>query len=133
MLSKVLVLSTLQAGATLAQNLLPNLLNGMVSVSDAPLEPLSDPPPPVEQCEDIEFCMRTREYRRDTERQGDKADLVYQISSHNFDDTSGLLSMTLDLGCDENGYLAKSLEAQMWFYQDGITRLLVGELGNTRF
>ena len=48
MLSKVLLLSTLQAGATLAQNLLPNLLNSMVPVSDAPLEPLSDPPPPVE-------------------------------------------------------------------------------------
>ena len=84
--------------------------------SDAPLTGLSDPPPPVEQCEDIEFCMRTREYRRDTERQGSNADLLYSVSSHNFDDDSGKLSMTLDLGCGDNGYLAKTLTAEMWFY-----------------
>ena len=47
------------------------LLGDVIPESDAPLTPLNDPPPPVEQCEDIEFCMRTREYRRDTEKQGD--------------------------------------------------------------
>ena len=133
MLSKVLLLSTLQAGTTLAQNLLPTMLQSGIPESDTTLTPLNDPPPPVEQCEDIEFCMRTREYRRDTEKQGDKADLLYQVSSHNFDDDAGRLDMTLDLGCDDSGYLAKSLDASMWFYQDGITRLVLGEPSNTRF
>ena len=32
------------------------------------------------------------------------------------DDNDGKLSMTLDLGCADNGYLAKSLSAEMWFY-----------------
>ena len=41
--------------------------------------------------------------------------------------------MALNIGCEERGYLAEALTAKVWFYQNGITRFVIGEPGNTRF
>ena len=37
------------------------------------------------------------------------------------------------MGCQDTGYLASDLIFKMWFYQDGITRIMIGEPENTRF
>ena len=80
------ILTTLTL-VTLSQNILPlpfgidfqgPLLFPATSVTDANVDSapaFGDPPPPVEECKDIPFCMRTREYRRDTELQDQKSDL----------------------------------------------------------
>ena len=41
--------------------------------------------------------------------------------------------MTLNIGCGESGYLAETLTAKIWFYQNGIARFVIGEPGSTRF
>ena len=76
MISRVILLTTLTTAA-FSQNLLPKFIFSSASIEETTgLEiAVGDPPPPVESCEDIDFCMRTREYRRDTEAQGTNADL----------------------------------------------------------
>jgi len=37
------------------------------------------------------------------------------------------------LQCDDRSYLASNLTFEISFYQDGITRFLIGEQGNSRF
>ena len=37
------------------------------------------------------------------------------------------------LGCDQRGYLAGSLDFEVSFYQNAITRFLIGEKDNDRF
>ena len=43
------------------------------------------------------------------------------------------MSFPLSMGCDSTGQLAKELQFKMWFHQDGIAQILIGEPGNTRF
>ena len=39
----------------------------------------------------------------------------------------------MSLGCDSRGYLAGDIDFEVSFYQDGITRFLIGEKDNDRF
>ena len=135
MLHKVISLATLALAAN-SQNIIPTFLFAQAGISDASTGldiSVGDPPPPVEECSDIAFCMRTREYRRDTEQQRSNADLQYYVASHEFNDEEGSIEMDLQMQCEDTGYLASKLTAKMWFYQNGIARVVIGEPDNTRF
>ena len=95
---------------------------------------------PSKDCGKREFCMRSRDYKYDAQLQQEDnkvSDLQYHVVNEldeiRIKDEEASIEMALNLGCIGSGYLANDLIVKMWFYQNGMTRFLIGEPGNTRF
>ena len=63
------------------------------------------------------------------------ADLQYSVNPNTVQITkdAGLIELELNIDCEGAGYLAKRLIANIWVYQNGITRFVIGEPGSKRF
>ena len=80
------------------------------------------------------FCRRTREFKLQALKQHtQQLNYHVQAESIEIDDDDSTLRGTMSLGCDSRGYLAGDIDFEVSFYQDGITRFLIGEKDNDRF
>ena len=92
----------------------------------------------MQYCNGLSFCERARAFKYDVEASleaSQKPDLFYYCDacSPEFDDEEKSVSFPLSKGCNSTGQLAKELQFKMWFHQDGIAQILIGEPGNSRF
>ena len=80
--------------------------------------------------------MRSRDFKYDVQKQqeaNNPVDLQYSVQAIQINDEEGSIELELNIGCHGSRYLAKNLIATMFFYQNGITRFVIGEPGNERF
>ena len=88
---------------------------------------------------DTGFYNRANAYKIDVEsllEEGEQTDLFYSCGTncaHTYDEDEASISFPLKMGCNDTDYLAAELTFKMWFYQDGISRIMIGEPGNKRF
>ena len=132
MVTKLLTLSIVTTSVT-SQMLFASPTKFLDVASDA----IADTDP-SSFCNDISFCERTRAFKTDVEalaEQDETPDLFYfcEHCTPDFDNEDTAISFPLQMGCDNTDYLAANLTFKMWFYQDGIARIVIGEPDNDRF
>ena len=79
------------------------------------------------------FCQRTREFKIDMDTVASYLSYNVLPDSVVFDNETSTVTAKLEMGCDQTGYLARELELQMQFYENGIMRTLIDTADHTRF